>query len=64
MIESAAKEAGLDLNRPIPVDKLLAAMNAQRERGGRLRGFGGSSWGRPPNLLLLNIRQQQFVEFL
>lgn len=60
MIENAAKEAGIDLTRPIPIDRLQAAMNAQREKMGSSGGFGGGfggpggsyggsgSWGRPP----------------
>lgn len=50
MIESAAKEAGIDLTRPIPIQQLQAAMTAQREKsgGGGFGGPGGSSWGRPP----------------
>jgi hypothetical protein len=63
MIENAAKEAGIDLTRPIPIDRLQAAMNSQREKmggsspwgggfggpGGGYGGPGGSSgWGRPP----------------
>lgn len=49
MIENAAKEAGIDLTRPIPIQQLQAAMTAQREKMGGGSpfggGFGGSSSG-------------------